>query len=1323
RLKTLFAAAALLALAGAADDARAQADDNDVRLQSLDVVSISSDEILASVFNEDTAPGDFSVTLLQEEDSPALNTEFGAVYLSLRASDWRTDRDFNRIGGATGGATVPAQISPPLPAIDDPFGVELEFIPDDAAGIVLSPGIPRVVTINVLSHNKMTTGTFRITITREVKGRIATLQSLALSGGAMLSPRFSPAVQTYSAVVAPEVANVTVTPVVAESGATVQVDGADVASGAPSGPIALTLEQPKTILVVVSARSGGGTKTYTLRVTRASAANTNLSGLRVSGVAALSPPFSAGVTEYTASVAHAVTAVTVTPAAFNANAVVRVANVIVARGAASGGIALTVNAPKTILVVVSAQSGGGTKTYTLRITRMPSADATLSGLSLSGGVLASPFSADVTEYTASVANNVSGVRITPSANQADATLTVDGAAVNSGSASAEIGLIPGMPKAIVVAVTAPDGATMKTYTLTVTRMPGDAALSGLSLSGDAALALDPVFSSAQTSYAAVAAPGVSSIRVTPVVKQAGSTLSVDGSPVASGAASGEIQLVAGVPKVILVVVTTGDGVTMKTYAVTVYSGSDDTTLLSLTVTGGTTFEFAYDEMDLANAFIFVVFTAPSDVPAVRFTPVAKHAGATLSVVENLASGDIVIPFASGTTTEDFTLTGVHSIVITVTAQNGRAMQNYTVLADRAGSKDATLSSLLLRDQTLSPNFSPAENSYTALVPNRAAAVSVTPVVNLVGATVTVDGAAVMSGEASAEIQLVAGVPKVILVVVTARDTNFTNTYSITATRQLSDDATLHGLTLFGNTSPDAVLLEPLFAPMKFTYTAGVANGVSGVRITPVLNDAFATLTLDGTAADSGVASAEIPLTAGQARDIVVVVTAQDGRATATYTITATRQLSDDATLRGLSLFDTSSDAVSLQPMFAPMEFRYTAGVANGVSGVRITPVLNDALATVSVDGTEVGSGSASAEISLVAGIPKNIVVAVTAQDGMSTNSYALTVTRDTAAAAAPDAPEDYFLAPDRNAIKIVWSAPANNGSAISGYRYRWSHDGDDSDWESENGAAGVPIANSALATRHTITGLAVRRYAIQLAAHNRIGLSAWSSSQTSAPFFDLDVDQSGAVDEIDGQFIERYLDGARGDALLAGLVTQASDAQVVANITRALQSNILNVDAAGGTTLTDGMLIARYLLGVTDPAALTDGLTGGDLAEMVMHNISAALTDLNINQVAAADWQDGVLIARYLAGMRGAALRANLGAPLPAADVAARIQGGVLSGALDVDGENEITAADGIMLRRYLSGLRGAELTAGQSSVDGADVEANIASLCGVSTGGCPAAP
>ena len=97
--------------------------------------------------------------------------------------------------------------------------------------------------------------------------------------------------------------------------------------------------------------------------------------------------------------------------------------------------------------------------------RLPSSDATLSGLALSG-VNIGAFDPATSDYTASVGNHVTETTVTATANDGGATYSVKlgGAADADGTVDLAVG-----DNAISVVVTAEDGDTTKTYTVTVNR--------------------------------------------------------------------------------------------------------------------------------------------------------------------------------------------------------------------------------------------------------------------------------------------------------------------------------------------------------------------------------------------------------------------------------------------------------------------------------------------------------------------------------------------------------------------------------------------------------------------------------------------------------------------------------------------------------------------------------------------------------------------------------------------------------------------------------------------------------------------------------------
>lgn len=107
------------------------------------------------------------------------------------------------------------------------------------------------------------------------------------------------------------------------------------------------------------------------------------------------------------------------------------------------------------------------------------------------------------------------------------------------------------------------------------------------------------------------------------------------------------------------------------------------------------------------------------------------------------------------------------------------------------------------------------------------------------------------------------------------------TYLPSATSLLSDDALLSSLTA------SSISLTPVFNSTTFGYTANVSNGISNTTVSVVTSDDSATATINGTAGSSKV----VALNVGN-NTITVIVTAEDGVTTKTYTITITRSASD-----------------------------------------------------------------------------------------------------------------------------------------------------------------------------------------------------------------------------------------------------------------------------------------------------------------------------------------------------------------------------------------------------------------------------------------------
>ncbi len=225
-------------------------------------------------------------------------------------------------------------------------------------------------------------------------------------------------------------------------------------------------------------------------------------------------------------------------------------------------------------------------------------------------------------------------------------------------------------------------------------------------------------------------------------------------------------------------------------------------------------------------------------------------------------------------------------------------------------------------------------------------------------------------------------------------------------------------------------LSPDFNPSITDYTASVPPLVSSVTVTPNAGNSGARVTVNGEPAASPVS---IPLNEGD-NIIEVLVTASNGVTSQSYRITLSRaiQLPANADLKALSLSD-----VILSPEFDSGITSYTATV--GFLSVATTIQIEVSLsgATVHINETAV-TGPFSLDLSEG---DNEILVTVTAPDGIITKDYTINLTRQVAGDFAYEA---YLKASNSDSNDhFGWSI------ALSGDTLAVGAPGEDSDGTSE----------------------------------------------------------------------------------------------------------------------------------------------------------------------------------------------------------------------------------------------------------------------------------
>ena len=912
------------------------------------------------------------------------------------------------------------------------YVIKLGGVTDADGTISLSVG-SNVITIEVTAEDTTTTRTHTVTVTRaEPPSTDATLSALTLSD--VDFGNFSSATTSYTASVANSVSQTTVTPTVNDSGASYVIKLGGTADA--DGTVSLAVGS-NVITIEVTAEDTTTTRTHTVTVTRAApvtpkskSSDSSLSSLTMSGVNF--GTFDSTTSSYTARVANSVSQTTVTPTVNDAGAsyVIKLGGVTDADGTISLSVGRNV-----ITIEVTAEDTTTTRTYTVTVTRAepPSTDATLSALTLRD-VDFGNFSSATTSYTASVANSVSQTTVTPTVNDSGASYVIKlgGTADADGTVSLAVG-----SNVITIEVTAEDTTTTRTHTVTVTRAApttprpelSDSSLSSLTMSG----VNFGTFDSTTSSYTARVANSVSQTTVTPTANHSGASYVIKLGGVTD--ADGTISLSVG-RNVITIEVTAEDGQTTRTYTVTVTRSappSSDATLSALTLSGLNFGTFAPGTTS---------YTArvANGVTQTTVIPTVNHFGA--SYVTRLG----------GVTDADGTISlavGSNLITVRITAQDGQTTRTYTVNVTRAEplSSDATLRALTLSGVDFG-TFDSSRRSYSAQVANSVVGTTVRPTPNDSFASYVIRLGGVTDTDGT--VSLAVG-RNVIAVEVTAEDGTTKRTYTVTVTRASQDetpppsDAPVTGelptddpkvnFRISGYTHDwvDIAWAVPQnrnitrYVVQRYEHDGdGFVSSGSGT------GDRFEGTTKGGE--EHSVRSANVE--ADTLYQYVLSLNDESGTTIIESSATV-RTLSSDATLSDLTLSDIGFGT------FDPETTSYTAEVANDVSETTVTPTVNHSGATyaIELDGGEM----ADDKVELAVG--ENIItIEVTAEDGETTLTYIVTITREepyllTGELHSDDPPVNFRItgyAEDEGSL--AWEIPYNRG--IIGYVLeRRKHDG------------------------------------------------------------------------------------------------------------------------------------------------------------------------------------------------------------------------------------------------------------------------------------------
>ena len=563
---------------------------------------------------------------------------------------------------------------------------------------------------------------------------------------------------------------------------------------------------------------------------------------------------------------------------------------------------------------------------------------------------------------------------------------------------------------------------------------GGAELSALALTDahDNPIGLTPAaFDPVTLAYTASVANGVASVTVTPTPGDGNAAVAYMPSDSDLMSAGHQVALSVGV-NTIEVEVTAEDGNSTATYTVTVTRALGQVTGVALTVGSGQ---------------LKVDWTAVTGADGYK---VQWRSGGETFAAASAEGREAVV--ASGATTTH-TITGLAN----GTAYTVRVMATKAGLADGPASGEETqtpaLPELTIEDATATEG---AGVAFTVTL-SRAAADEVTVEYT------TSDGTGVGGAEAGTDYTAASGLTltfgasttSATLTIATTPDTTDENDETFTVTlaspstnAKLGSAQTATG-TIVDDDGTPTVSIEDAMAEegVAVEFTVNLSHASSGEVTVQYTTSNGTAMAGDYTAA----ANRTLSITAGETSATLTIATTEDtedeedetftvtlaspssnaalgARRTATGTI-VDDDLSADATLSALALTDPDDANVGyvLTPAFDAAIDTYTASVASGVTAVTVTPELADENATFSyVPSVDSDTGSEGHQMALLVG-ENPIEVEVTAEDGNSTETYTVTVTRALGQVTGES------LTPGAGRLTVGWSAV----TGADGYKVQW----------------------------------------------------------------------------------------------------------------------------------------------------------------------------------------------------------------------------------------------------------------------------------------------
>ncbi len=598
-------------------------------------------------------------------------------------------------------------------------------------------------------------------------------------------------------------------------------------------------------------------------------------------------------------------------------------------GSSSSQITLTRGDVKTVNIVVTAQDGS-TSTYTIEIVAANN-NSVMSDITFNNIVYT--YNPSTLTYNLTVPYTQSSTVISATPSDSYATVTGAGAKV----------LNEGL-NTFTVYVTSEAGIKGDTYTFNITRSAArtDKFLETLAVGVHP---LTPDFLSTTYAY---------SVRVDNDVTQVVVSGSVpdNGSSIVSGL--GTYALTSGQTRTVNVVVEAEDG-SQQTYAIDILRANDVNTFDSITLDGieyipsdfNASKELTLTNVPFSDAEIAVAINKTDDLSSLTTNPV-------------LVSGNWMIS------------EGVNVFTFYITSQAGTRGDTYKVYVTRnAANTVKNLASLEVLDGAV--NLLTGDNVFNANTTNYSLRVdSDTLSIEIIAAVNPADRSTITGDTGTITLSFQT---QVFTVTVHAEDGS-TKNYNIEVVRA-NDNNTISDIVFTDHA-------DVIYAPSTFNYDLGnVAYSTSSLDLSVILADSTADIYVKGTLVGQ---NSTVNLTQGS-NTITIYAVSEFGTKGSTYTYTIVRNAAQtSAVLQDLKVLVSTTDQLVGDQSFGPNEFAYDLRVDHSVTSITINATLDPLIHAVIGPTSDTGSNP------LVVGT-NTFRVVVTAEDGVTKNTYLIEVTR------------------------------------------------------------------------------------------------------------------------------------------------------------------------------------------------------------------------------------------------------------------------------------------------------------------------------------------